>query len=195
MKILQIKLKTGLASLLLAGMALFLAACSSTPTAVMDYDPGFDFSAVKTIAILPLNRSVSSIADISDIQAARVNGAFSSELMRRGFTVVEDANTADLLMTWHLVTQEQTDVRTYNTSSAHYRSCWNCPRGWGASTQNVSVRQFTQGTLIADMIDPASMQSVWRSIFEDRVRDLDAEEAAEKRETVAAALFAEFPPN
>jgi len=182
-------------NLAFAGLLLLVGACSSSPTAVMDYDPGFDFSRVKTIAILPLNRSVSSIADISDIQAARVNGAFSSELMRRGVTVIEDANSADLLLTWHLVTQEQTDVRTYNTMSANYRSCWNCPRGWGGTTQNVSVRQFTQGTLIADMIDPASMQSVWRSIFEDRVRDLDAEEAAEKRETVAAALFAEFPPN
>lgn len=181
--------------LALAALLIFTAGCSSTPTAVTDYDPGFDFSRVKTIAILPLNRSVSSIADISDIQAGRVNGAFSSELTRRGFTVIEDANQADLLLTWHLVTQEQTDVRTYNTTSAHYRSCWNCPRGWGGTTQNVSVRQFTQGTLIADLIDPASMQSVWRSIFEDRVRDLDAEEAAEKRETVASALFAELPPN
>lgn len=175
-------------------MLLLVTACASTPEAVMDYDSSFDFSRVKSIAILPLNRSVSSVADISDIQAARMNETLGNELTRRGYTVVEDPDNADLLMTWHLVTQEVTDVRTYNTMSARYSSCWNCPRGWGASNQNVRVRQFTEGTLIADMIDPAQMRSVWRSIFESRLRDLDPGEAEEKRRVVAEALFAEFPP-
>ena len=187
-------LRTELRNALIASVFLMVTACASTPTAVMDFDPGFNFSAIKTISILPLNRSVSSIADISDIQAARMNETLGNELTRRGYSVVEDPATADLLLTWHLVTQERTDVRTYNTMSARYSSCWNCPRGAGMSTQNVSVRQFTQGTLIADMIDPAAMQSVWRSIFEARLRDLDPEEAEEKRRSVAEALFTEFAP-
>ncbi len=37
---------------------LVVAGCASTPTAQMDFDPGFDFSGVRTIAIQPIDRSV-----------------------------------------------------------------------------------------------------------------------------------------
>jgi len=58
----------------------------------------------------------------------------------------------------------------------------------------VSVRQFTQGTLIVDLVDPVGNRSVWRSIVEERLRDLSAEQAAEMRREVALAVFADFPP-
>ena len=93
------------------------------------------------------------------------------------------------LFSWHLVTQERTDIRTYN-SSIRYTNCWNCPQ-----STNVRVRQFTQGTLIVDGVDPARMQSVWRSVLEDRLRDQpDAERAAEARRQAIQAVFYEFPP-
>jgi hypothetical protein len=39
------------------------------------------------------------------------------------------------------------------------------------------------------------MQSVWRSIFESRMREQrDLEQAAETRRTAVEAIFAEFPP-
>ena len=53
-------LKTVRALLLLA--ALLLAACSTTPTAVTDFDPGYDFSGVRKIAIQPVKRTPSSTA-------------------------------------------------------------------------------------------------------------------------------------
>jgi hypothetical protein len=37
-------------------------------------------------------------------------------------------------------------------------------------------------------------RSVWRSIVEERLRDLSTDQAAELRRDVALALFAEFPP-
>jgi len=157
----------------------------------MDFDPGFDFSGVRKIAILPVNRNVSSIAAVSDMQAGRINRSLANELIRRGYDVVESIDDADMFLTWHLVTQERTDIRTYNTMSARYTSCWNCRPG---SSQNVRVRQYTQGTIIVDLIDPKQQVSVWRSIFESRLRDQSEEQAAETRRVAAEALFAEFPP-
>ena len=184
---------TGL--LLAVAITALLAGCASTLTAVTDHDSSFDFGTVQSIAFLPLDRQVTSPTDISDMQERRVRDAFATELGNRGYRVIEDTSAADLLLTWHLVTEERTDVRTYNTMSAHYRSCWSCPRGWGGTQQQVSVRQFTQGTLIVDLLNPAEMQSVWRSIVEGRVRDnQDPEEAAARRTEAAQALFAEFPP-
>ncbi len=179
---------SGLALCLLVSV---LAGCASAPTAVTDHDPSFDFGGVRSIYILPLDRQVSSIAAVSDIQAGRMNEDIGRVLMERGYDVVEDAQQADLLLSWHLVTQERTDVRTYNSMSARYTSCWSCPT---PHSTNVTVRQFTQGTLIVDMIDPAGNRSVWRSILEERMRDLSGSEAAAMRREVALAIFADFPP-
>ena len=172
--------------------SVLVSACSSTPTATMDFDPGFDFSGVRKIAIQPLDRTVSSMADVSDIQAGRLNQTLTDELSRRGYEVVSNNTDADMLLTWHLVTQEHTQVRTYNSMSARYNACWHCG---GSSSDSVRVTQYTRGTLIVDLLDPARMQSVWRSVFESRMREQrDLEQAAETRRAAVEAIFVGFPP-
>ena len=170
-----------------------IIACSTPLTATVDHDPSFDFTEVRKIAIQPIDRSVASTVVISDMQVARINQAFTAELNRRGIEVVDTNADADMLMTWHLVTQERMDVRTYDTMSARYSTCWHCGAG---TTTDVRVRQYTQGTLIVDLIDPDRLQSVWRSFIQSRLREQsDPEQAAELRREAAAAIFAEFPPS
>ena len=177
------------ALLVLLGTVL-ITACSSTPTATMDFNPSYDFSGVRKIAIQPINRTVASTVIVSDMQISRINETLTEELGRRGFQVVQNNADADMLLAWHLVTQERMDVRSFNTSTRY--NCWNC----GSMGTNVSVRQYTQGTFIVDMIDPIRLQAVWRSIFESRMRDQpDPASAAENRRAAATAIFAEFPPN
>ncbi|GAB5451704.1 MAG: hypothetical protein Hals2KO_20320 [Halioglobus sp.] len=174
-----------------------LAACSSTPTADADFDDSYDFSGVQKIAIQPFDRTATASVVVSDIQVSRINKSIKEELQRKGFQVVDDSAQADMLLSWHLVTQERADVRSYNSVSAY--NCWRCgPRygaGVGVGVSDVSVRYYTQGTFIVDMIDPVKLQSVWRSVFESRIRDnLKPEEAAENRRAAVQAIFAEFPP-
>lgn len=177
------------ATLTFAFLAL-LNACASPLVANMDFDDSFDFSGVKNIAIEPFTRTDVASVKVSDMQVDRINVALSDELERKGFRVVEDRAAADLLMTWHLVTQERTDVRSYN--SASYYNCWRC----GPSVSDVSVTQYTQGTFIVDMVDPARNRSVWRSIIESRLKPQpDPEKSAVNRREAATAIFAEFPPN
>jgi hypothetical protein len=177
--------------LLALSLLALVAACSSTPTAMMDFDPGFDFSGVRTIAIKPVDRSISPASVLSGSQITRMNRSLTDELVRRGFDVVPNNGNADMLLAWHLVTQERTDVRTHN-SAVHYSNCWNCRP---MSSPGVQVTQYIRGTLIVDLLDPAAQRSVWRSIFESRLRDQpDAALAAEVRREAAEAVFAEFPP-
>ena len=180
-------------AVILVSVALLLAACSSTPTADMDFDPAFDFSGVRTISLQPINRTPASQAVLSDMQISRVEDSLAAQLERQGYQVVRNDLSADLLLAWHLVTEERTDVRAFNTRTRY--NCWNCPRmGMGGST-NVTVRQYTRGTFIVDMIDPKSLQAVWRSVFESRMRDhSDPERATEARNNAVAAALAEFPP-
>jgi len=166
-----------------------ITACASTLEANMDFDEQFDFSPVRKIAIQPVDRTGLSTISISDMQVERIDQALAQELQRKGFEVVSDNDQADLYLTWHLVTEERTDVRTYNSMS--YYNCWRC----GPSVSDVSVRQYTQGTFIVDMIDPMRNQSVWRSIIESRLQPQpDPEKASASREEAAAAIFAQFPP-
>ena len=171
-------------------LAVLLGACSSTPATpkpITDCDRGYDFSGVHKIAIQPIDRTLVSTVLISDMQISRINEALTAELERRGFQVVPDNVDADMFLAWNLVTQERTDVRTFNTSSRY--NCWNC------GSSNIRVTQFTQGTFIVDMIDPTRLQSVWRSTFESRMRNtVDSAQAAEFRSAAAAAIFARFPP-
>jgi len=171
-------------------LLLLLSACGSTPLeSVSDFDQGFDFSKVNKIAFLPIDRASLNTIMVSDMQAVRVNEAMAADLRRKGFTIVTDPNQADLQVTWHLVTQEKTDVRSYNSMS--YYNCWRC----GPPVSDVSVRQYTVGTLIVDMIDPIRGQSVWRSTIQSKLKSKpDPATADERRREAAMAIFADFPP-
>lgn len=176
--------------IMMLAVCLVLASCSSTPLeAVSDYDRSFDFTGVRSIAIQPIDRTELNNVRISDMQVQRINDALAAELQRRGFNVVADNAAADAFLTWHLVTDERVDVRSYNSMS--YYNCWMC----GPSVSDVSVKQYTQGTFIADLIDPERNKSVWRSTIESRLKaNTDPGANAARREEAARAIFAGFPP-
>ncbi|TDG12941.1 DUF4136 domain-containing protein [Seongchinamella unica] len=182
-------LSRALQILIAATLVAFTTACTTPLEATTDYDSSFDFSKVRTIAIQPLEREALSAISISDMQEARIDAALAEQLRLQGFDIVKDNTDADMYLVWHLVTEERTDVRTYNSMS--YYNCWGC----GPSVSDVSIRQYTQGTFIVDMIDPLRNRSVWRSIIESRLSSKPAEQGGEElRRQAAAAALAEFPP-
>lgn len=172
-------------------LPLLVNACATTLEATTDFDERYDFAPVRKLAILPVDRTSLGTINISDMQIARVDEALSTELKNKGYEVVAEPAAADAFISWHLVTEERTDVRTYN--SASYYNCWRC----GPSVSDVSVRQYTEGTLIVDMIDPLRNRSVWRAVIQSRLRsnpDPSSAEAAQRRAEAARAVFADFPP-
>ncbi|MCZ6830889.1 MAG: DUF4136 domain-containing protein [Gammaproteobacteria bacterium] len=187
-----------LAILLLA----VLAACASAPPEpTVDFKQGYDFSNIKTLAFMPQSGSVSGNSSkmfISDMQRERIDDALKQAVAKKGITVIDDPKQADLLITWHLVVQEKTDVRTYNTGMsygagygsynrrAHY-SCWNC------GGTEVRVKQYTQGTFIVDVVDPALDQSVWRSVIESKLKG-EVQQSQQPYNEAADRILARFPP-
>jgi hypothetical protein len=179
-------LRAGAASALLV----LLCSCATTALeAVSDYDSDFDFSKVQRLAILPIDRTSAAEKLISDMQVDRINDALVAELQARGYAVVDDRSAADVYLSWHLVTREKTDIRSYNTASTY--NCWRC----GPPVADISVRQYTEGTFIVDMIDPLRSRSVWRSTIQSQLKDdPDADAVAKKRARAAKAVLAPFPP-
>lgn len=170
-----------------------VAACSSLSRPLVadtDYDDQYDFSHVKKIAIQPFNRTSPDAILISDMQVSRINQALSQELQARGYEMVPDNSDADLLLTWHLVVKDKTDVRSYNNMS--YYNCWRC----GPAVSDIRVYQYQQGTFIVDMIDPVRNRSVWRATIQSRLKsEPDPAESEVRRTEAAKAVFAQFPPS
>jgi hypothetical protein len=179
-----------------------LSACTSSPPKPdVDFNSEYNFSAATKVAFYKNSGMVSgdNPAQISDMQRNRADRALQLALENKGISFVEDAKDADLLLSWHLSTQDKTDVRTYQTAGhggGYYGgynrysryNCWSC----GSQTE-VSVRNYTEGTFIVDMIDPAVNQSVWRGVTQSKVKG-DRKEEQEAYNAAAAVIFADFPP-
>jgi len=177
-----------------------LSGCASAPPKPMvDYKSDYDFAAVKTVAFYENSGQVigDNPLQLSDIQADRIDEALAFALRNKGITIVDDADKADMLLSWYLVTEEKTDVRTYETPAmgvGYYGrysrySCWSC-----LPTQTeVSVRNYTQGTFIVDMIDRTLMKSVWRAVIQSRLKG-QPQSDQDKYNATATEIFATFPP-
>jgi len=182
---------------------LLAAGCASGPPKPnVDYKQDYDFQPVRKIALYDESGQVSgdNPLQLSDMQIDRIDEALAYALRNKGFELTTEAADADLLLSWHLVTQHKTDVRTYETPSygAGYGryggynrysmySCWSC------TNTDVRVSNYTQGTFIVDMIDPDLRKSVWRGIIQSKLKGELAEEQAKLNEA-ATAIFASFPP-
>lgn len=186
------------------GLTGLIAACATTPPEpVVDYNENFDFSGIKTIAFARGHGGTSGNTAsmfLSDMQVNRIDDALSQALELKGFEVIENPQAADAVITWHLVAEQKTDVRTYNTGPSYgaaygrygsynrrsMYSCWNCGT-------DVRVTNYTQGTFIVDVIDPGLNQSVWRSIIQSKIKP-NQENDHETRNAAANRIMAQFPP-
>lgn len=189
--------------LLAAIVAVLVSACASgPPKPTVDYKPDYDFSKVYKVKFYHESGEVSGNNPIplSDMARDRIDDALENALRNKGMVWVKDASEADLLVSWHLVTEDKTDVRTYETPTmgAGYGrwggynsySMYNC---WGCTQTQVSVSNYTQGTFIVDMIDPKLKKSVWRGVMQSRLKG-DFKQDQERYNAAAARMFESFPP-
>jgi len=192
------------ALLTLSALAL-LAACATTPPApVVDFKPGYDFGAVRKIAFYDQSGLVAGNhpLPLSDMERDRIDSALEQALRAKGFEMLErkDAGQAQLLISWTLITDDKTQIRTYETPGmgvgygryGRYNrySMYNC---WGCAQTEVSVSNYTEGTFIVDLIDPKLQRSVWRGLIQSRLKG-QLQNDQDKYNATADNIFASFPP-
>ena len=182
--------------------AILLTACASgPPKPTVDFKSDYNFAPVKKVAFYRDSGQVigDNPLQLSDIQRDRIDEALAYALRNKGLQLVDNPADADLLMSWHLVTQEKTDIRTWETPAygGYYGgynrystyNCWNC----SPTRTEVSVHNYTQGTFIVDLIDPGMRKSVWRAITQSRLKKEPSSDQAQYNEA-ATAIFLSFPP-
>ena len=176
----------GVASLALLG------ACAAfpPPKLAVDYKKDYDFQQASRVAFAPATKKGGGALLLSDVQADRYVLSLERALHTCGYTVVNDPAEADLVLSWHVVAHEKTDVRGYDATS--YYQCWRC----GPSVSDISVRRYTEGTFIVDLIDPQLDQSVWRGVLLRRLKsNPDAVGQQDRFDAAAMEMFSNFPPN
>ncbi len=175
-------MKLQLAPLLPLVLSALLAACGSAPvepSTTITHDHQFNFSTVHKIYIEPSSRTDAATITISAAQIERIDGALGTELQRRGFETVASSRQADLLLTWHLITEDLIKAG-------------NCD---GCDPALAGGHRYAQGTLIVNMVDPLRNQAVWRSVLQTSLAgDPGSASAEAARQQAAADIFAGFPP-
>src|SRR3954467_14382591 len=137
-----------------------LAACS-TVTVTTDYDHSAPFGKYKTYVLAPAKRDQT----LSPASEAALRDALRTELAARGITEATSGK-ADLAIVRHVFLQDKVSVQQYTDwgygphGAMPYRygtyGVWT-----GAPRTYTDVSQYTQGTMILDVVDTHTKKLVF----------------------------------
>ena len=152
-------------TLLIALASLLLSACASGPTIVANTNPGTDFRDFKTFNYMqPLGTDRSN--GVRTPFSTRLMTSMDREMAARG---LQKSDNPDILIDFNIFAEDRIDVRQTPTSTVH-RSHWH--RGWSTwPTYQTTVRQYTEGSLVIDIIYPAQSMLIAEGSATQRVNN------------------------
>jgi hypothetical protein len=166
-----------------------LAACSQYDIKY-DYDVESNFQNFRTYAWIPQQISEGSTSASTAMQRntlldKRIRSAVDVNMAAKGFTV--DENNPDLLVVYHTGMQNKVDVTDWGyTYSGSY---------WGWAGRDIDVYNYTEGTLLIDLVQAHDKELVWRGSATGVVDpNRSPEEVQERINDVVAQIFSNYPP-
>ena len=149
--------------------------------------PGADFNGRTTFKLLTpkatRGRAQLPANDpmlVNSITYRRMHSAIRSGLEKKGYRYAEDGESMDVA--YYASAREKLDVRSYD-----YGYRW---RRW--PRERTDVYQYTQGTVIVDIVDPSSHELLWRGQGKAEVSD-DPEKFADQVEETVNKILEKFP--
>jgi hypothetical protein len=157
-----------------------------------DYDPSADFSQLRTWSWLPQTRESGDPRLDNALLDSRIRNAVEAELRAKGFERV-DSGASNFQVVYHVNVEGKVDVDTVYRGYPHGRYGRYGYRGGGYS--ETTVRQYDEGTLLIDFLDPDSGALLWRGSGQATVRESSSPEQRTKRVNEAVnKILAQFPP-
>jgi hypothetical protein len=168
-------------------LILLLSACASGPSIVSNTSPGTDFRAFKTWNFMPqlgTDRANGARTPMSSLLMTSMEG----EMESRGLS---KSDTPDLLVDFNVWAEDRVDIRSTPGHTVH-RSHWN--RGFSTwPSYNTRVRQYTEGSMLIDLIDPRSGTLVAEAVASQRINDTSFDQA--QADTLVGKLMASIWAN
>ena len=162
-----------------------LSSCSAVKV-VADYDSKVDFNKYKTFAFY---KPEIDKAKISDLDKKRILRAIEAELLAKGLT---KSSNPDMLVGIFTKSREKVNVNQNNNFG--YGFGWGFNPYWGGMNNNLSVSQYTEGTLFVDFIDKEKKELVWQGVGTGALKLNNRAKKEERIKLFVKEIISNFPP-
>ena len=165
----------------------FMSATSAVGQKVTtQFDPGGNFSAYRTYAWAKGTPAKNPLIN------QKIIDSIESHLASKGLQKTENAESADLLVVYHVATDTQTQINTYNSGGwGGYGWGWGGYGGGGISTS--SVEKIPVGELIVDFADIKNKKFVWRGKVAGTISD-NPQKVEKMLDKSLTKMFKKYPP-
>lgn len=186
-------------SVFLLSVGIVLLGCSRVDVSTQQA-PNLNMKAYKTYAWLPPTDTLSNSFAKDQVVSGQIISKVNQELQEKGYRL--EVQNPDLLVLVRANYDKELDYQTiapsYNYGPGFYTGPWYdyyYPSygnlGYISGGPLVREVEYTQGTVIIDLIDSRKNQVVWRGVATDEIYE-DDEIAKETVENVEE-IFEEFP--
>ncbi len=171
----------------LGALALLLTACASAPKITTNVNPETDFSGFKTYNFaspMGTDRPNGVQTPLTSMAKASLSRAMES----RGYTLSDDP---DLLVNAYVSTEQRMSVVEVPSDPYLYGYRYGRYNTWGGYT--TQVNEYTEGTLILDVIDARKNMLAWEAHAEKRLKSNADPITQERVDSVINQVMAQYP--
>jgi hypothetical protein len=174
--------------IIVSALTLMLTGCASGPTITVNSAPGTDLSNIQTFNFMQPLGSDRDNGARTPLSRMLMN-SMSREMTSRG---LKQSDSPDMLIDFFVTTEARMDVRTTGSSHHMHRSNWHrsCCATWPA--YRTTVRQYTQGTLLIDLIDPSANALLAEGAAAERLSSNDITQ--KQMDDVVGQIMADMMP-
>ncbi len=201
MNIVNFKIRTALSLF----VVLSISACATTLKSSVDIADHAEFGELKTYAWItdqPLFTSNAVSPEVvNPLNEQRIRTAVEQQLQNKGYRLVS-IDQADFVVAFTLGARERVRVQQYyndfgynyygyNHGFSRFGRFGRFGRGYNGFGPSVSVRTFTEGTLVVDIFENTEKEAIWHGSATKRLsRDNGTRQLIDEAVTT---LLAEFP--
>ncbi len=142
----------------LAGL-LAVAGCSTISVRATP-SPNANFAQLRTFAFMEPQPNTPAARVAQSPAGQQIRNEIERKLAEKGYSPAPPGTKPDFLVAYRTKYQEKTNIESWG-----YGPGWGWGWGWGGwawGGPDVSVYNYTEGTLVVDFVDPDSHQVLWR---------------------------------
>jgi hypothetical protein len=182
---------------ILLGLLMLLVAGCSTIKVGSDYKTNIDFSKFKTYAWLNETDNPSDNVRMNNKMVIdSVRASVERTLNSKGY-IKTDNEKADFLITWFGAIEQKMKAQNIDHfySSYGYGTLYQDP-DWNPQSQVTNIKEYEEGSLIFDFLDPESHTLLWRGIGRDKVVEGRPDDVVRQNiDKAVRQILADYPPN
>lgn len=184
-------MRIALRNVALATGLMFAAGCAGQQVAT-DYSPAVGFGQYKAFAVVAMPDSASH-----QLLDDRVRHAVEEQLGDKGLTAT-NRSSADLYVGYGVVDHSRKEVTGVNSGWGWGGWGWRYARwgvAWPVTTQR-SIRTYTDGTVVVNLVDAKTKRVVWHGEATDVVTLPigNTNDATRRINDAVAKMFQNYPP-